>query len=212
MLLPECVKTSNSNTAVQLWRSGTVCSLIPTLELGQDLKIKHLFIPHHSLPVNRSIQAQMANDKHCTWKPILRFFSSPLSFFFGNRTTVHSCTTPGSMTMIVMMWVTAVTTAPTIVTQTKQTQTTTEREMPVLWTSMEMVRTGNFNKNDPCKIYIFMSVRSCFLSIYFVFIIFSSFHRHTEWEGQLPLCVQCWPERYRPGRSGRHVWQLSSGT
>lgn len=146
------------------------------------------------------------------WKPILKFFSSPLSFFFGNRTTVHSCTTPGSMTMIVMMWVTAVTTAPTIVTQTKQTQTTTEREMPVLWTSMEMVRTGNFNKNYPCKIYIFMSVRSCFLSIYFVFIIFSSFHRHTEWEGQLPLCVQCWPERYRPGRSGRHVWQLPSGT
>lgn len=50
------------------------------------------------------------------------------------------------MTMTAMMWVTAVTTAPTIVTQTKQTLTTTEREMPVLWTLMEMVRTG---KKDP---------------------------------------------------------------
>lgn len=43
--------------------------------------------------------------------------------------------------MTAMMWVTAATTALTTVTQTRQTQTTTERETPVLWTSMEMVRT-----------------------------------------------------------------------
>lgn len=49
------------------------------------------------------------------------------------------------MTMTVMMWVTGVTTALTIVTQTKRTLTTTERVMPALWTSMETVRTANFN-------------------------------------------------------------------
>lgn len=47
------------------------------------------------------------------------------------------------MTMTVMMWVIVVTTAPTTVTQTKQTQTIMEREMLALWTSMETVRTGN---------------------------------------------------------------------
>lgn len=44
------------------------------------------------------------------------------------------------MTMTEMMWETAVTTAPTTTTLTKQTQTKTGRAMPVLWTSMEMVR------------------------------------------------------------------------
>lgn len=47
------------------------------------------------------------------------------------------------MTMTVMTWVTVVTTAHIIVTQTRQTPTTMEKEMPVLWTLMEMVRTGN---------------------------------------------------------------------
>lgn len=56
------------------------------------------------------------------------------------RTTVHSITTQPSMTMTEMTWETAVTTAPTTTTLTRQTQTTWEREMPVLWTSMEMVR------------------------------------------------------------------------
>lgn len=41
--------------------------------------------------------------------------------------------------MTEMMWVTAVTTARTTVTQTRQIQTVTERETPVLWTLMEMV-------------------------------------------------------------------------
>lgn len=41
--------------------------------------------------------------------------------------------------MTEMMWVTAVTIAPTTVTQTRQIQTTMERETPVLWTLMEMV-------------------------------------------------------------------------
>ena len=44
------------------------------------------------------------------------------------------------MTMTEMMWETAVTIAPTTTTLTKQIQTTMEKEMPVLWTSMEMVR------------------------------------------------------------------------
>ncbi len=39
-----------------------------------------------------------------------------------------------------------------------------------------------------------------------------SFPRHTEWERQLPICVQCWPERHRSGWSRRHVRQLPSGT
>lgn len=47
------------------------------------------------------------------------------------------------MTMTVMTWATVVTTAHIIVTQTKQTLTTMEKEMPVLWTLMEMVSTGN---------------------------------------------------------------------
>lgn len=42
--------------------------------------------------------------------------------------------------MTVMMWVTGVTTALTTVTQTRQTQTTMEKETPVLWTLTEMVR------------------------------------------------------------------------
>lgn len=71
------------------------------------------------------------------------------------------------MTMTAMMWVTAVTTAPTIATQTKRTQTTMEREMHALWTLMEMVRTGKFNKKDPLEIFLFMSVLSHFLSTIF---------------------------------------------
>lgn len=43
------------------------------------------------------------------------------------------------MTMTAMMWVTAVTIAPTTVTQTRQIQIIMERETPVLWTLMEMV-------------------------------------------------------------------------
>lgn len=43
------------------------------------------------------------------------------------------------MTMTEMMWVIAVTTAHTTVTQTRQIQTVMERETPVLWTLMEMV-------------------------------------------------------------------------
>lgn len=47
------------------------------------------------------------------------------------------------MTMTEMMWVTAVTTARTTVTQTRQIQTVMERETPVLWTLMEMVSTND---------------------------------------------------------------------
>lgn len=54
------------------------------------------------------------------------------------------------MTMTVMMWETAVTTAPITVTQTRQTQTTMEREMPVLWTLMEMVRNGKQSLGHLC--------------------------------------------------------------
>lgn len=45
--------------------------------------------------------------------------------------------------MTEMMWVTAVTTARTTVTQTRQIQTVTERETPVLWTLMETVSTND---------------------------------------------------------------------
>lgn len=51
------------------------------------------------------------------------------------------CTTPGSMIMTETMWVTAVTTVPTTLIQIRQIQTIMEREMPVLWTLMEMVGT-----------------------------------------------------------------------
>lgn len=50
------------------------------------------------------------------------------------------------MTMTEMMWVTAVTTARTTVTQTRQIQTVMERETPVLWTSMEMVSTKDYSR------------------------------------------------------------------
>lgn len=58
-------------------------------------------------------------------------------------TTVRSITTQPSMTMTEMMWVTAVTTAPTTTIQTRQTQTTTGKEMPVLQTLMGMVYSMN---------------------------------------------------------------------
>lgn len=56
------------------------------------------------------------------------------------RTTAHSITTRPSMTMTEMTWETAATTALTTTTLIRQTQTTTEREMLVPWTSTETVR------------------------------------------------------------------------
>lgn len=71
------------------------------------------------------------------------------------------------MTTTETMWVTVVTTAPTIVIQTKQTQTTMEKEMPALWTLMEMVRTAN--ENDPCNIFLLVGLDFLF-SNFFILI------------------------------------------
>lgn len=51
--------------------------------------------------------------------------------------------------MTAMKWGIAVITALTIATQTRQTQTTTARETPVLWTSMEMVGLHIFPIKNP---------------------------------------------------------------
>lgn len=97
----------------------------------------------HSL--NGVLQAQKGIGKNLTWICLLNLLSNLYFCLTKNRTTVHLCTTPGSMTMTEMMWVTAVTTARTTVTQTRQTQTVMERETPVLWTLMEMVRTKDYS-------------------------------------------------------------------
>lgn len=120
-------------------KETAVCLLISTFKLGENLEEKHLRILLHTLLMERfRLKRELAKIS----------LESPLNLLFilhfclnKNRTTVHLCTTPDSMTMTEMMWVTAVTTARTTVTRTRQIQTAMERETPVLWTLMEMVST-----------------------------------------------------------------------
>lgn len=95
--------------------------------------------------LNGVLQAQKGIGKSLTEICLLNLLSNLHFCLNKNRTTVHLCTTPGSMTMTEMMWVTAVTTAHTTVTQTRQIQTVMERETPVLWTLMEMVSSKDYS-------------------------------------------------------------------
>lgn len=126
-----------------------------------------------------------------------------LIFLYKFRTTAQESTTLPSMTQTEMILATAVTTVCSRLTLTKLILTTMERVMPVLLTLMVMV-------SHLSKLHLSVALKCIPIFLKANMSIFW-FNRHSEWEWQLPICLQRGPERYWQGWCGRPLWQLSFG-